>query len=376
MIKTYRVTGRRQVVEAVTEALAGCGVEVLQAPNVNEAPFRYLVKLPEGDRLELVCYAFFANKYNQRNRPPDEHRFQVKYGSDFHSPHDIYIDPKREVVTLFIGVHLQAGIFIGADPAMHNPTWFSSSVEFKTRNVEAAQAAGWTAWERKRSSARQRVERAAENRQTEVLIAFTPKNMLRYIQLERLATGLDAGERLLLADKMADGDVEKAIEHPLERMFNLSAQEILDVIWGRFRLSVAVRGGVAEYHLAGYLRSQPGIASVRDIDEDGKPDFEVVYNKRPYLIECKNVLRTLQRGKARVDFQKTRASKGDPCSRYYEATAFDVLAACLHPVTERWEFMFARTSTLDAHRTCVGRLAQNVIVEGARWAPDIRSLLG
>src|SRR5690606_13006935 len=118
-------------------------------------------------------------KYGQRGRPPDEHRFQVKYGSDFHREHEIFIDPTREVVTLFMGVHVTEKIFIAADPAMHNPTWFSSSVEFKARHVEQAKATGWYGWERERSDARRQAGREGENCQTEALIAFTPENILR-----------------------------------------------------------------------------------------------------------------------------------------------------------------------------------------------------
>jgi hypothetical protein len=376
MIETYRVSGKRAIVEKITEALVACGVEVVRHPNVNEAPFTYSVKLPGGQRLELLVYAFLANKYGQRGRPADEHRFQVKYGSDFHRAHELFIDPTREVVTLFLGVHLEAGIFIGADPAMHTPTWFSSSIEFKDEHVSAAQSEGWLGWERDRSSARRRAGREPENHQTETLIAFAPHLLLRFIQLERLATGLDAGERLLLADKLAAGAVERETEHPLERQFGLSAREILDVIWGRFRLGVAVRGGVAEHHLGSYLRAQSGISAVRGIDEDGRADFEIVVRDRPLLVECKNVLRqSRDNGQPRVDFQKTRASKDNPCSRYYEAQAFDVLAACLHPITERWEFRFTRTSSLAPHASCEGRLSPRVVVAGDHWRADIGELL-
>lgn len=376
MIEKYRVVRKTPMVDAITAALEHCGVEIISRPDASEAPFRYTLKLPADGRLELVCYAFLANKYAQGGRPSDEHRFQVKYGSDFHRPHEIFIDPAREIVTLFIGVHLDAGIFIGADPAMHTPTWFSSSVEFKSHHVRDAKEKRWTAWERERSATRRRAGREIENCQTETLIAFTPNNLLRYIQLERLATGLDAGERLLLAEKMIHGDVDSATQHPLERQFGLSAQEILDVIWSRFRLGVAVRGGVAEHHLGAYLRSQPGITSVMSIDRDGSPDFEIIYQDRPFLVECKNVLRKVRHdGRPRVDFQKTRAAKGDPCSRYYDPRAFDVLAACLHPVTEAWEFRFAGTSSLDGHDKCAGKLSSNVVVDGTRWKSDIRELL-
>lgn len=73
-----------------------------------------------------------------------------------------------------------------------------------------------------------------------------------------------------------------------------------------------------------------------------KPDFSVRYRgSEPILIECKNVLRqTLADGTIKVDFQKTRASKGDPCSRFYKASDFQVLAACLHPCTEKVGLQF------------------------------------
>jgi hypothetical protein len=81
------------------------------------------------------------------------------------------------------------------------------------------------------------------------------------------------------------------------------------------------------------------------------------------LIECKNSLRTTYAdGRPKVDFQKTRASKGNPCSRYYRPQDFPVLAACLHAVTENWEFRFALTASLEPHKTCAGRISSSVAV--------------
>ena len=101
------------------------------------------------------------------------------------------------------------------------------------------------------------------------------------------------------------------------------------------------------------------------LDEDGQPDLRVRYRGRaPVLIECKNVLRNVSAdGSARLDFQRTRASKADPCSRYYRSSEFALLAACLHAVTERWEFMFAPTSRLPLHATCPGRLKSSIKVD-------------
>lgn len=378
-----RYTGlrRHDIVQRIEAALDECGAEIVAHPDPRTAPFELTIRSPTGERSDLVCYAFTANKYRQKGRPPDEHRFQIKYGSEFHRYHSIYLDPKGRKITLMFGVHLEEGLFIAVDPRMHNPTWFSSSVEFKTADLEQASSTGWHGWERERSDARRKLSRPHENLLTETVVAFRAEQFLRYVDFERLASGLDCGERLVLSDRiergLAAGDAREAVvaePHALEVQFGLPANQILDVISGAFRLAAAVRGGVAEHHLGRYLRSVPQIRSVRHIVEDGKPDFEIEYQKEKFLLECKNVLRHRQRGLPRVDFQKTRAAKGDPCSRYYKPTQFQVLAACLHPVTQQWEFRFAPTATLAPHPKCSGRLSSNVLVEEA-WPSDLRVLL-
>lgn len=108
---------------------------------------------------------------------------------------------------------------------------------------------------------------------------------------------------------------------------------------------------------------------------DGRPDISLRWKGgAPILIECKNTLRTIYAdGRPKVDFQKTRASKGDPCSRYYRPEDFPVLAACLHAVTETWEFRFALTTNLEPHKTCAGRISSNIGVAEPIFAsrPDV-----
>ena len=95
----------------------------------------------------------------------------------------------------------------------------------------------------------------------------------------------------------------------------------------------------------------------------------------PSSVECKNVLRTtLADGTPRVDFQRTRASKTDPCSRYYSPDDFDIVAACLHAVSERWEFRYVRPPDLDPHTKCVGKLSSNVRID-SRWLTDPTPIL-
>lgn len=380
-MERYSGLRRRDIVDRIETALVECGAEIISRADPTTAPFEITIRTPDGKQVELVCYAFTANKYRQQGRPADEHRFQIKYGSDFDRYHPIYLDRTGRKVTLMFGVHLELGLFVSVDPRVHNPTWFSSSVEFKTGDLDQASANGWHGWERERSNVRRKAARPEDSLLTETVVGFRPEHFLRYIEFERLASGLDCGERLVLSDRvesaLTSGDARQAVvadPHALELQFGLTANEILDLISGAFRLAAAVRGGVAEHHLERHLRGLPYIRNVRHVIEDGKPDFEIEYQKEKVLLECKNVLRHRQRGRPKVDFQKTRAAKGDPCSRYYKPTQFQILAACLHPVTQQWEFRFAATATLAPHSTCTGRLSSNVLVEEA-WPTDLRVLL-
>lgn len=386
------VRGKARVAR-IAEAIEASGGRISKAADPTEAPFVFEIQTAAGEPLSLVCYAFTANKYEQRGRPDDEHRFQIKYGGEFDRPHVLYTDPTRSRVTLMFGVHTSLPLIVAADPAMHTPTWFSSSVEFKEDDLLAARRKGWHGWERDRVAHGRRRLLPREDTRTEVLIALRLEHFLTYVMFERIATEMDPGERLLFADRIGNriarrespADLvqwlpqvsapETLIEHPLLQQLGLTTAELLEIIGGRFRLAAAVRGSVAEFHLGRLLRSTPGVTRVDHIDQDGQPDFAIRYRNESLRIECKNVLRRLVASHPRVDFQKTRAAKGDPCSRYYRPEQFEILAACLHPVAEEWNFTFCPTSALPAHRTCPGRLSEHVRVTGGHWTKDLRPLL-
>ncbi|HEX7479162.1 MAG TPA: hypothetical protein VF331_15255, partial [Polyangiales bacterium] len=244
----------------VTAAIEAAGGRIISAPDPTSAPYEYAIELPSGERRDLVCYAFTANKYRGAGRPIDEHRFQIKYGSDFARYHNLYIDPSRKRTTLFFGVHHELDLFITADPILHTPTWFSSSVEFKEDDLLEAKKRGWHGWERERSMAGRRKRILPEESfQTEALCAFTPKHFLDYIEFERHASGLDASERLIVGAELARAGVPRpGKKHPLEQALGLSAAELLNVLGGTARLLTAVRGRVAEHHLGTYLQTVPG----------------------------------------------------------------------------------------------------------------------
>ena len=153
-------------------------------------------------------------------------------------------------------------------------------------------------------------------------------------------------------------------------------REVLDLIASARRLKMAVRGLVAEEKLVKALRQVEGVTGCERVDDEGGPDVTLKYlGSRTLTVQCKNVLRDRSAaGEARMDFQKTRTSKGDPCSRFYRLDEFDLVAACLHAVTLRWQFSYVTPVILDRHQSCSGRLSNRVRVDG-RWSEDAAAVL-
>jgi hypothetical protein len=365
----------------MVDALRAEGCRVIHQSPPTHAPFRITFETPAGERIGIVAYAFLATFTPTKNRPVDEHSFQVKYGSKDGKLHEVWQDPYGLYVTLFLGINPELGVFIGADPVLHSPTKFFIRVEFKQAHVDEILLRGWSAWERKRRSSEEPVE---------VLVGGTARSFLRYVRFERDVHGEDQGHRQLLAERLVvpaasigsapvtPSDAPSATRlHQLAHEFEMNEQEVLDLIARARRLKMAVRGWVAEEHLVRCLRRVPGITECDHLDEEGGPDIRLRYeHSRPITVECKNVLRqTTKEGLPRIDFQRTRASKGDPCSRYYGPEDFDVVAACLHAVTERWEFRYAVTDELDRFAMkCPGKLSNRVHVD-QRWSRSVQDVL-
>lgn len=383
--RTYKVIARDRepLVEFMVQALEQAGCRVLHRPAADRAPFRITFETPEGERIGIVAYAFLANTKLTKNRPDDEHRFQVKYGANDGELHEVWQDPYGLYVTLFVGINPDGGFFVGADPVLHNPTRFFMSVEFKEEQVSAIKRNGWFAWERERRTS------GSDTEPVEVLVGGRREEFLRFIRFEREALREDQGHRQLLAEQVAPARANTPVSvapavllpsptrlHELAREFDMSEGAVLDLIGSARRLKMAVRGWVAETHLVKYLQSVPGVTECVRSDEEGGADVFLRFKgSRPISVECKNVLRTKNAaGQVRVDFQRTRASKSDPCSRYYSPKDFDVVAACLHAVEERWVFSFAESAALDPHQKCAGKLSHLVRLDD-RWSRAVQDVL-
>lgn len=375
---------KRPLLEWIQSALLQSGCRILKLSEPSSAPFRVTFEAPDGERMGIIAYAFLANRKNTRNRPDDEHRFQVKYGPNTDAMHELWQDPYGLYTTLFFGINPTEDFFVGADPVVHSPTRFYISIEFKDEHVDQIKDSGWCSWERHRRTA------GGLEDPVEVMVGGRKRNFLQYVRFERAAKNLDAGHRALLADKVSeltqfrqqmsggqiDVDNQPFHLHQLASEFELSQTEILDLIQSAPRLKMAVRGWVAEKHLFEELKALPEIKTCKPIEEDGKPDIMVeLRNGGPIYIECKNILRKpYADGSYRLDFQRTRAAKGDPCSRYYSPNEFQILAACLHPQTERWEFSYIATRNLLEHDRCPGRLSNRVKIDD-RWDQDVIRVL-
>ncbi len=96
----------------------------------------------------------------------------------------------------------------------------------------------WHGWERERFDVRRKV-RPEESQLTETVIAFRPDQFLRYIEFERLRSGLDCGERCLLSDRiekgLSQGEAQRSApgRHSLEIQLGLPASDILDMAMAR-----------------------------------------------------------------------------------------------------------------------------------------------
>jgi hypothetical protein len=374
-MRTYgvRASSKAPLIGFMTSALEESGCRIIHSSSPEEAPFILTFETPIGERIGIVVYAFLATRTKTTNRPIDERSFQIKYGSKkSNEAHKLWSDPYGLFTTLLVGIDTKENFFVAADPVLHNPTKFFIRMEFKDRHADEIKSRGWAVWERDRRS-------ELDENPVEVLVGGSKSRFLDYIRFERAAANLSVGDRHLLAERpnlwsstrgTLDSDLSVASLdsiHPLSQEFKLDPEQILELISGARRLKMAVRGWVAEEHLRRFLSGIAGVSECERIDLEGGADIQLRYlGRRPLTIECKNVLRLPDaNNRPRIDFQRTRASKSNPCSRFYSVDDFDLLAGCLHAVTERWEFRFARTSDLPPHKSCEGKVASNVRIDSS-----------
>jgi hypothetical protein len=376
--RVYRTSGKQDVHDWLLAAVGKAGGSVLYSTGATRSPTFLGVEAGE-ERIGVLAYVFRVTQVLTENRPADEARLQVRYGSEttWHTQnHPLGRDVAGVDVTIAIGIDLEHEVIVGLDPLLYDPLPMGISVELKDEHVAAVRRDSWAVWERKKQKGSVRERRAAEGLET--VIGFTPERLIDYVRFERQADALALEPPLRFSAAQAAADrtsQQEGARHMLERQFDLTSSEILDIIERRGRLSMAVRGGVAEHHLERSLQAEVLVTEVDPVDRDGG-DFDVrLTDGRQLSVECKNASpNRYSNGDFRVEVQKTRASKGDPESRYYRRDQFDVVAACLFSPTGAWGFRYQLAERLAPHKDFATRLAALQRVDDS-WAPSLGALM-
>jgi hypothetical protein len=375
----YRVQGRADLHAFLIDSVEASGGRVLYASSPTRAPVYLGVQLDSDERIGMLVYAFRVVHNTTRNRPDDEVRGQLRYGSEesWTREHPVGRDIAGVDVTVIVGVDVSDGVFLGLDASLWDPLPMGISFYAKKTEIANAQADGWHVWEKINRGGTKRSEPRSPT-QLETMVAFTPNRLIDYVRLERRATALrlDPALRYAAATAMAgDARTDTPTRHVLEEQFALTSEQILDIIGGRNRLAVAVRGGVAEHHLEQMLSTAPFVANFRRLDVDAQHDFDVTLTSGAQVrIECKNASpKAFANGYFKVEVQKTRTSQSDRASRFYRADAFDVVAACMYSPTGRWEFRFGHTANMPRHPEFAERLAPIQAIT-SEWVDELANL--
>jgi len=378
--RTYEPVQRAEVHAMVEHAVVASGGRLLFSSGSSTAPLFLGIEGPDGERIGVTAYVFHANKVRTRNRPDDEHRSQIRYGDVNdrawrESGHPLGFDPAGIDLTLVLVAHPEAGLLIALDPLAYDPLPIGNSIYFKDTEVVSALASGWHVWERDTHGG---TRKGAMEPGLETIVAFAPDRFIDFLSVERQAQTLQLDHvlRYSVAERGADVRVQQSI-HELEQAFGLSSHDLLDIIGRKSRLGMAMRGGVAEHHLGLVLDADPAVARAEEGHQEGPPDFFVdLADGREATVECKNASpRRYADGTPKVEVQKTRASQGDPTSRFYTPAAFDVMAACMYGPTGAWTFKYKASADLVAHGKHEGSIAPLQPIDDG-WADSLVDAIG
>lgn len=158
-----------------------------------------------------------------------------------------------------------------------------------------------------------------------------------------------------------------------ELLQDVTIEEIMEAVDENPSLRGFLQGYIAEIKLKKQLMSLEGIESVQKIPDRSplKGDFMVEVGDKSVTIEVKSVSSHnakedfLNGGKTgKISLKRTDSTKLDNGETTYclPKGEFDILAACMFPVTGKWEFQFINTKYLQESEKSPGRLSTTVHV--------------
>jgi len=372
--KTYPVQEERTaVVDVIERGIIDAGARLIYSSFRHEhsAPMYFGAETAEGHRFGLLIYPFTTTRRETRNRPAGERRTQIRFGDptrEREEANPVAHDLAGVDITLILAVDPENDFIVGLDPAIYADLPMGISVYYADKHVDLANENDWAVWERKKAGGTRRPSWEG----LETIVGFRPRRILDYSRFEAKASALGLSPELRgrLAEEFATAEHES---HRLEELFDVDADTILGIIEDNFRLGVAVRGGVAEHHLARSLKQEGAVLRSSSIDEDGKPDFDItVVGNVMLTVECKTASKNrYANGDYKVEIQKTRDSGA---GRKYTYDQFDIIAACLFSATGLWEFRYRWTRDLEPWKDDPERIKAVHRIDSS-WASSIEELL-
>lgn len=148
--EVYRVVGRSDLYDFIISSVRASGGLVLYASDPGRAPIYLGVQLSTDERIGMLIYPFRVTRNTIRNRPSDEVRGQLRYGSEnsWDREHPVGRDVAGVDVTMIVGVDIEDEVFLGLDATLWDPLPMGISFYAKSANIEQAQRAGWHVWEK------------------------------------------------------------------------------------------------------------------------------------------------------------------------------------------------------------------------------------
>ena len=80
--EVYRVSGRQDIHSFLLDAVESSGGRLLYASDANRAPVYLGIQAGSDERVGVLVYPFRITRNTIRNRPADEVRGQLRYGSE------------------------------------------------------------------------------------------------------------------------------------------------------------------------------------------------------------------------------------------------------------------------------------------------------